>query len=274
MTGFGPRPTRCTRAAGSGGPRRAPRRWRVLLAGAAVLAAAAAAPVGCVQPQPVRHVVLMVHGYGGSPGELDTMARRLERAGYVTVRVALPEHGLADIRKSEAAVVSAVSTLPRSAQVDAIGYSLGGIVLRLWLQDRGFQLQHLIMLATPNGGVRVTAGPATFPETTCRPSNACGQLQPGSGLLRQLLPTPPHVRYPPVVLASTTDGLVSPTSAFALPGAAHLLLQNVCPDARVGHGDFRSDSLVLGVVLQVLSGRPPAQITQHECANLRRLGKA
>ena len=273
MTSFRTGPAGCARAASSVGPRRAPRRWRVLLAGAAVLAAAATAPVGCVEPQPVRHVVLMVHGYGGSPGELDTMARRLERAGYVTMRIALPEHGLADIRKSEAAVESAVSTLPRSTQLDAIGYSLGGIVLRLWLQERGVPLQHLIMLATPNGGVRVTAGPGTFPETTCRPNNACGQLQPGSSLLRQLLPTPPHVRYTPVVLASSSDGLVSPSSAFALPGAAHLLLQNVCPNARLGHGDFRSDSLVLGVVLQVLSGRPAAKITQNECASLRQLGK-
>ena len=168
-----------------------------------------------------------------------------------------------------------------AAAMDWLGAAFGFREKARWLDDDGV-LTHgemmagrgLIMLATPNGGVRVTAGPGTFPETTCRPNNACGQLQPGSSLLRQLLPTAPHVSYTPVILASSSDGLVSPSSAFALPGAAHLLLQNVCPNARLGHGDFRSDSLVLGVVLQVLSDRPPAKITQNECASLRQLGQA
>ena len=151
------------------------------------------------QPAPVPSgpLVLLVHGYGGSPDELIPLARRLERAGYATVRVALPEHGLADIRASAAAVNAAVAAAGRTTALSAVGYSLGGVVLRLWLQEQGVGLQHLVMLSTPNAGVAVTAGPFTYPETECLPNNACGQLQPGSELLGQLLPTPPHLSIGP-----------------------------------------------------------------------------
>ena len=144
-------------------------------------------------------------------------------------------------------------------------------MLRLWLQEQGVGLQHLVMLSTPNAGVAVTAGPFTYPETECLPNNACGQLQPGSELLGQLLPKPPHVSSDSVVLASSSDRLVRPSSAFALPGATDILLQNVCADSRVGHGDFRADSLVFGIVLSVLGGRA-GQITPGQCAQLRALG--
>ena len=76
---------------------------------------------------------------------------------------------------------------------------------------------------------RASAG---SPEHGLSDIQACGQLQPGSSLLRQLLPTPPHVRYKPVVLASSGDGLVSPSSAFALPGEDQWLRGRPTPRAR------------------------------------------
>ena len=94
---------------------------------------------------------------------------------------------------------------------------------------------------------------------------------PARNWLGQLLPNAASSRVGPVVLASSSDRLVRPSSAFALPGATDILLQNVCADSRVGHGDFRADSLVFGIVLSVLGGRA-GQITPGQCAELRTLG--
>jgi triacylglycerol lipase len=240
------------------------RRRRALFIAVAVLAAAMAAvlavprlvdrgpdpPVASDRPGPV----LLVPGYGGGTGSLAELAERIRAAGRAATIVALPGDGTGDLREQAAALDRAVAG---AASVDLVGFSAGGVVVRLWVQEHGGEdrVRRVVTLGSPHQGARIAGSAASVLPGAC--PTACQQLAPGSRLLAELASPVPD---PPEWLSVWTadDQTVTPPDSARLPGAVNVELQSICPTARPGHGGLPTDPTVTRLVLAALGPAPLA----------------
>ena len=207
--------------------------------------------------------VVLVHGYAGAPSQMQPLADRLRQDGRIVTIVELPDRGTVDIAVSARVVDRAAEDL-HAASVDVVGFSLGGVAARqaLLLHDGKVRYRHLVLLATPNGGVRLPDDSGRPEQQHCEPNNACGQLAPGSPFLRTLNDNPDARGRPGwLTVASTTDRLVRPPAVVALIGAQNLVLQQVCPGAVADHGEIVERPAVLGLVSLFLDDRMPSAPT-------------
>jgi pimeloyl-ACP methyl ester carboxylesterase len=253
-----------------------PRRRVLVLALVLVLAVAVAGGVTAlvVRLVPARGVpaqdtagpVLLVPGYGGNTGSLQALAERIRAAGRAATVVPLPGDGTGDLTQQADALDEAVRReLDAGApSVDLIGYSAGGVVVRLWLQrhDGTTKARRVVTLGSPHhgasiAGVGVVAVPGACPV-------ACEQLAPGSRLLSELdspVPTPP-VWWS---LWTVQDQTVTPPDSARLDGATNVPLQSVCPQTTVDHSGLPTNPLVTTLVLRVIGAQPPSPPTPADC---------
>jgi triacylglycerol lipase len=259
-----------------------PRR-RALLAVTAVavavaLAAAVAAAAGLwrrAEPPLARAAevpVLLVPGYNGTPGSLRVLAARLRSAGRQVEVVGLPDRGTGDLRASARVLGDAVDRTG-AARVDLVGFSAGGVVVRVLLEDpaRALRARRVVLLGTPNHGTELAGAAAAFDPGLC--SEACAQLVPGSSLLAELNrgdETPPGPEF--FSIWTELDQTVLPPATAALEGAANIPVQDVCASARLGHGGLVTDPLALGLVVKALAGTLPQEPGAGDCAALRAAG--
>jgi triacylglycerol lipase len=235
-----------------------PRR-RTLFVAVAVLAALVVAVLAVprlVDRPPDRPgLVLLVPGYGGGTGSLTGLAERIRAAGRDAVVVRMPGNGTGDLRQQAEALDRAVSET--AAPVDLVGFSAGGVVVRLWVQERGGEdrARRVVTLGSPHQGARIAGSAASVLPGAC--PTACQQLVPGSRLLSELASPVPN---PPDWLSVWTadDQTVTPPEAAHLPGAVNVELQSVCPTARPGHGGLPTDPTVTRLVLEALGPAPLA----------------
>ena len=209
-----------------------PRRLRFLGVLVAVVVAAAAVGItfavrggGSVTPiaadAPPGPVVL-VPGYGGSQTGLDQLAAALRVAGRDATVLTLPGDGTGDLVAQARALTSLVSqTLSRTGagSVDLVGYSAGGVVVRLYVQELGgaAHVRRVVTLGSPHHGANLASSAAILDPGAC--ADACQQLEPGSSLLaglngRSLSPGPAYVS-----LYTTQDMTVDPPTSAVLDGA-------------------------------------------------------
>jgi triacylglycerol esterase/lipase EstA (alpha/beta hydrolase family) len=257
-----------------------PRR-RLLLAAVAVavvvgLAAAVALVAGRrARPELARAAevpVLLVPGYNGTPASLGTLAARLRSAGREVVVVGLPDRGTGDLRAS-ARVLAAAVDRTGAARVDLVGFSAGGVVVRVLLAEpaRALRARRVVLLGTPNHGTELAGAAAAFDPGLC--AGACAQLVPGSALLAELNrgdETPPGPEF--FSIWTALDQTVTPPATAALDGAANIRVQDVCASARLGHGGLVADPLALGLVTEALAGTLPDPPGAGDCAALRAAG--
>lgn len=240
----------------------------VLLAAALVVALAAprlagrlgSGPAGVAAPDRPGPV-LLVPGYGGGTGSLQQLADRIRAGGRAATVVPPPGDGTGDLRGQAAALDRAV-TAARSAggaggSVDLVGYSAGGVVIRLWVQeyDGPAGARRIVTLGSPHHGARIAAAGAAAVPGAC--PTACQQLVPGSRLLADLaspVPTPPAW----LSVWTADDRTVTPPESARLPGAVNVELQSICPAARPGHGGLPTDPTVTRLVLDALGAAPLA----------------
>ena len=270
----------------------APARRRVVLAAAALLVAVVVAvaallalragdgdPVGDGPPGvgPAGPVVL-VPGYGGEVRSLEVLAARLTAEGREVAVVPVPGDGTGDLRASADAVDAVVDGLladGTSQTVDAVGYSAGGVVVRVWAQESADgRLRRAATLGSPHHGASVAGLAAALLPGAC--PVGCRQLQPGSDLLADLNAGDDEV---PDGSAWTTvwsadDEVVTPPASARLAGATDARVQDVCADAALRHGQLPRDPLSVGLVVRALSGPlPPGPPSPADCAALRALGE-
>jgi triacylglycerol lipase len=259
-----------------------PRR-RLLVLGVVALFAVAAVAIGlracatsAVPPadQARPGTVILVPGYGGSQDALTVLAARLRSTGRTATVLTLPGSGDGDLNGQADALDAAVTrALQTSSSVDLIGYSAGGVVVRLWLARyrNAPATRRVVTLGSPLHGASVAAVGAAVVPDAC--PTACHQLAPGSALLRQLDATAPPTGSPWLSIWTRTDATVTPPSSAELAGAVNVAVQDICPDSTVQHGQLPTDPLVVALVLRHLGVAPlTAAPPPSACAQLRRTG--
>jgi triacylglycerol lipase len=235
----------------------------------AVLAAIAALAVGGVslrallRREPVRipaqdqhGTVLLVPGYGGGTDGLDRLAAAIRATGRTATVVEMPDGGTGDLTvQADALNAAADAALRQAPSVDVIGYSAGGVVARLWVQqhDGVHKARRVVTLGSPHQGARLAAAGAAGLPGAC--PAACQQLAPGSTLLAQLhspVPVPPQW----LSIWTEQDQTVVPPDSARLDGAENVDIQVACPGRTVGHGDLPTDDYVTGLVLDAIGTAP------------------
>jgi triacylglycerol lipase len=158
-----------------------------------------------------RRVVLLIHGYGCNRGAWWWLRRRLEDAGYAVATLNLEppyiaiEHYLAalDARIEAACAEAGVR------QVTLIGHSMGGLVARAYLEQKGCgRVEQLITMATPHAGSvlsRIGMGANSR------------QMEFNSPWIKALWQQRPEL--PMVSLRTSHDNFVMPQDSQRFPGA-------------------------------------------------------
>jgi len=212
--------------------------------------------------------VVLVPGYGGGTGGVDALAAQIRAAGREAIVASLPGDGTGDLnRQADALDATVTQALNAGApSVDVIGYSAGGVVARLWVQDHdgAHKARRVITLGSPHHGASIAAAGAAGVPGAC--PAACLQLVPGSRLLSTMT-TP--VATPPEWLALWTeqDQTVTPPDSARLEGAVSLSLQSICPNVRVDHSGLPSDPLVVKLVLGAISASPLRTPDRSDCVS-------
>lgn len=215
--------------------------------------------------------VLLVHGYGGSVASMQPLADRLTAAGRDVTVVALPDGGLGDLADSAGALADAVQAAldgTGAESVDVVGFSMGGLVARLWAADGGAGLvRRVVTLGSPHHGTVLADLAGSVAADRC--PEACRQMIPGSPLLTALNAgdeTPEGPTW--VSIWTAQDEVVTPPESARLEGALNLPVQSVCPDARLDHGDLVANPLVQEMVAAELAPGPPVALRPEDCARL------
>ncbi|MEA2624181.1 MAG: hypothetical protein QOD06_226 [Candidatus Binatota bacterium] len=154
-----------------------------------------------------RPPLLLVHGYFLTRASLLVLAWRLRREGfpvviaanYKTVRGEIHEMARRLGREIDAALAASGHD-----RVHVVAHSLGGLVARTYLRDRGgdARIERLVTLGTPHQGTKV----AVFAfDPLAR------ELRPGSRLLNEL------GREDPVPSLTEVTSIFSPFDALVLP---------------------------------------------------------
>jgi hypothetical protein len=209
--------------------------------------------------------VLLVPGYGGGTDSLDILAARIRGAGRQAQVVQLPDSGTGDLSVAAKVLDDYVArALLNAPSVDVIGFSAGGVVTRLWVEqhDGSAKARRVITLGSPFHGTTVASAGAAADPNAC--PIACEQLIPGSSLLTRLDADAPDAAHPPwLSLWTTQDQTVVPPTSAVLTGAVSLS----------AHGQLPTDPVVVGIVLRALGTGPIAAAGAASCAALRALSR-
>jgi triacylglycerol lipase len=202
--------------------------------------------------------VLLVPGYGGSQAALSQLAGRLTATGRSVRVVTMPDGGTGDlliqVETLEAAVRAALDG--GAPSVDVVGYSAGGVVVRLWVDrhDGAAVARRIVTLGSPLHGARIAGVGAAVAPDACPP--ACRQLAPGSALLAGIDDESLPGGLPWLSIWTQDDETVQPPDSARLAGAVNLPIQSICPGSRVAHSALPTDPAVTAVVLGALGTTP------------------
>jgi triacylglycerol lipase len=128
--------------------------------------------------------------------------------------------------------------------------------------------RRVITLGAPLHGTRTAAAAAAESPDSCPPG--CRQLATGSAELAELARARVGQALPWLSIWTADDQTVVPPDSARLDGAVNVEVQDVCPGARVQHGQLPTDGVVTGLVLRAL-GADPLTAT-GDCAAVRAAG--
>jgi triacylglycerol esterase/lipase EstA (alpha/beta hydrolase family) len=211
--------------------------------------------------QDTQPPVLLVPGYGGGTDDLQPLAAALRAAGRDVSIVPLAGNGTGDLGVQAAVVQNAVRRVAGpGGSVDLVGYSAGGVIVRLWVRDfeGGSVARRIVTLGSPHHGTDLASLATDLAPDRC--PAACRQLATGSDLLRSLDhgdETPPGPAW--VSIWTADDRVSTPPATAALAGALDIEVQQVCPGHHVTHGQLPGDPVVVAMVLDELR-RTPTQV--------------
>lgn len=157
--------------------------------------------------------VILVHGITDTFALFDPMTKYLERSGWQTYGLDLiPANGdsqLDHLAKQLADYIE--ETIPADQQIDLVGFSMGGLVSRYYVQRLGGirRVQHFITISAPHNG--------TFAAyLSQRPG--CLQMRPNSDFLRDLnqdVQVLDRINF--TSIWTPLDGIIIPANSSVLP---------------------------------------------------------
>jgi len=123
-------------------------------------------------PQDAQPPVLLVPGYGGSTGGLLPLAAALREAGRTVRVVQLGARSRGDLHGQADVLDDAVQALLADTDadsVDLVGYSAGGVTVRVWMADHhgGDLARRVVTLASPHHGTEVAGLAADIAPDSC-----------------------------------------------------------------------------------------------------------
>jgi len=216
-----------------------------LFSGCAVTAASVAVSAPRLAPVEQRAPVLLVHGIGDDASAFDLLRARLEQAGWPHVHAIslVPNNGsegIPTLARQVAREAEALRARTGARRVDVVGFSMGALVTRYWVQLLGGRLvvRRFISISGPHAGT----GLAFLGR-----GKGVSQMRPGSRLLRALQKdsrpwgsTEVHSFWTP------WDLTILPASSSRLPGASERRFPVLL------HPWMLTDSRVLDSVVEVL----------------------
>lgn len=136
-------------------------------------------------PEPPHgHPLVLVHGLFDTPRVFDLLDRRLadRRQPLLKPALPLPLRAAAIETSAERLAATIEAAFGSATQVDILGFSMGGVIARTWIQRMGghARTRRFISLGSPQQGT-LTAQP--WPR---RPLAGIADLKVGSPLLREL----------------------------------------------------------------------------------------
>ncbi len=128
-----------------------------------------------------RNPVLLVHGIYDTAAKFNAMTAHLQALGWEVHRLSLrPNDGSAPLERLAQQVADYVKETfgPRQA-IDLLGFSMGGVVTRYYLQRLGGleRVQRYVSVSAPNHGTLLAFG---------LPRPGVWQMRPGSDFLQDL----------------------------------------------------------------------------------------
>lgn len=225
----------------------------------------AVAPVA----QDAQPPVLLVPGYGGSTSGLAVLAGRLRDTGRVVRIVDLGGDSRGDLHVQADVLDRAVRAVlddTGASSVDLLGYSAGGVTVRVWMVDHqgGDVARRVVTVGSPHHGTDIAGLAADLAPDAC--PVACQQLAPDSPLLRELNAhdeTPAGPTW--VSIWTEQDRTVVPPASGALEGSLAFSVQSVCPEERVSHTGLPSDPAVVAMVVLELGREAPQRPGPSVC---------
>ena len=157
--------------------------------------------------------VLLVHGYGHNRSGWFLLERTLRHAGFTSVHamnyVAWGREGVPQLAERLARRVDEIRSLTGAAQVHIIGHSMGGVLLRYYVQELGGDrfVDTAVTIASPHEGtVAALMGAGA----------GARDLRPGSAVMRRLAAGVRRTDVRWVAFYSNLDVLIQPAASAML----------------------------------------------------------
>ncbi|MDX2004074.1 MAG: alpha/beta fold hydrolase [Meiothermus sp.] len=194
-------------------------------------------------PALAQRPVVLVHGIDDTAAVFDPMRAELERHGLRTFALSMtPRGGEAELQVLAEQLAEFVQQRLGDQPFDLVGFSMGGLVSRYYLQRMGglARVGRFITLSSPHNG--------TLTAWLCnRPG--CQQMRPGSSFLTDLnhdAQVLERVRFTSVYTPS--DLMILPPQSSALPVGRTLEIPVPF------HGWVVRDARIIRTVLELLRG--------------------
>ena len=195
--------------------------------------------------------VLLVHGFGHNRSGWFVLQQHLRQAGFTSVHTMNYDpfrHDVVELAEMLSDRVELIRGLTGAERVHVVGHSLGGILLRWYVQELGGdqRVATAVTVASPHRGTRL----ATFiPGRTGRIAT---ELAPGSWLLRKLERSARRTSVDWIAFYSNLDLFVQPSSSAMITEPALNATNVFVKD--VGHLSIMLSSQVARGIVAALEG--------------------